>query len=396
MASTMRLGCVSDTQVFITDQCGAPKICELTDVATISWNRVLDDISEATVTVPISDADCCACMALIEPWCHEMHIIRNGEVVWQGPVVKVIYGFQQVTVHAQDVMAWTKVRVPQLPFDNTATGGQEMTDVALQVLKLAFAEHNPCVLEYILQTDLGHRPTLYNKTQVSTANGFPAFQGYIHDWIQNLAQNGLDYTVLGRRIILSAENPNIEPLGILSDEHIMGEIEVAKDGFAMGNRVFVRYQDDDKSATCVAQNPALSIPPYTACPALSEATGLNSPKVDPATGKPISCYGPIERITTDGTPFNYITAKQTADGYISFGSVAPRTVDLSNGTRLSPDTPWGINDMVPGQRIDVAFTQLCLEVFQHFRLLEVQYQLDPSGDEQISISLGPTNQFGSV
>lgn len=398
--ATTRLGCLDSIDVYVTDQCGSPRICSLTNVQDVSFNRVLDDISEAIVTVAVGSGvstskPCCDCLDLIEPWCHELQIIRNGELVWTGPIIAVTYGYEKVAIEARDVVAWTQVRIPIGKLDNVtakdASGnilypnGQEITDIAMDVLETAFNEHDPCVLDYVVQTDLNNRPTLFANTKVSPENGFSAFEGTVFDWLELLADNGLDYTTIGRSIVLSVENVNQAQLGTLRDEHILGEVEVTKDGYSMATRIWTRFEQDDNADQCEAQNPDLdSIP----CPALSEAANIRN-SVNERKGA--VCYGPIERLFDDSAPFDYTTAKQTGDAYIRDGSVAPRLVNFPSGTRLSPDTPWGINDMVPGQKIFTSLSGLCLEVHQPFKILEMTYSLSSGGDEEISISLGAFN-----
>lgn len=411
-----RLGCLSDLQVFVTDVCSAPRICQLTDITNVSWNRKLDDVSEASVEVAISDPECCECMGTIEPWCHILHIIRNGEVVWQGPVTQITYGYNKVTFAAKDIIAYLQVTVPEVILDTRVLfpGGREITDLALQVLQIAFADRNACFLNHVTQTDLTHRPTLYKDTVIDAENGFHAFDGTYFDWFQILAQNGLDYTTIGLNIVLSVENANLQPLGVLTDEHILGEIELIKDGSQMANRVFVRYAGDDSAdsvvdaqgftrpgcrAQCSATNAiALTTKGLTECPTCT-ASGfvqpcfnVPCPAFSEATDK--FCYGPIDRVINNGAAGNYTTAKQTADGYVKAGSIAPRNISFPSGTKLSPDTPWALNDMIPGQRIDAYFSNLCIATAQSFRLQEVDYQLSSGQDEEISISLAALGTIG--
>ena len=35
---------------------------------------------------------------------HELHIYRNGEPVWEGPITRLEYEFDQVRIFAEDVL----------------------------------------------------------------------------------------------------------------------------------------------------------------------------------------------------------------------------------------------------------------------------------------------------
>lgn len=406
-----RLGCLSDLQVFVTDKCSAPRLCQLTNIVSVQWNRKLDEISEASITVALSDPECCECMASIEPWCHMIHIIRNGDIVWQGPVTRITYGYESVTIEARDILAFLEVTVPKGSYDNITISnknGGEITDLAVDILEIGFAERDSCFTANIVQTDLGNnpitgqpiRPTLFSDTLISEDNGFVAFEGSIFDWLTILAENGLDYTVIGLTIVLGVEATDLPAIGVLTDEHIRGEIAVSKDGYLMTNRVYVRYEGDDIAANCAANCGAGQVPPIATCPLCNDA-GTNTPCYNtpcPATAEVAnkSCYGPIERVFDNGEVGNFTTAQQTANAYASVGSFAPRTVEFPGGTSLSADTPWDINSMIPGQRVNTAFTGICLDTFQVFVLQGVEYNLDADGDEEISISLGPLNVLGTI
>lgn len=383
-----RLGCAENTTAFVTFKCGAPRTCTLTNAANITWNRALDKISEAQIVIPIAIGagrvnPCCDCLADMEPWCCELHIERDGVLVWSGPIVEIDYGYTQVTVHAQDYIGWLAQRVPLFPLVTATSPAMEITDFAVSVLDGAFAEDDPCVLRNIYQTDIVNkgRPTYLGPIQLDPSQ-FPAYEGTYFEWLQHLSDLGLDFVAIGRRIILSVDAVNLPIVGTLTDEDILGEISVKKDGFLMVNRAYVRYKDDDTQAQCIANAKAGKVVAATVpCPAI-----VDGPKY---------CYGPIEKIYRDSAAFNINTAKQIGQLYVNAGSIAPRTIEFPSGSKLSPNAPFDINQLIPGSRIKVAFSGLCLEVFRDFKLLEVGFNLQEGGDEEITVSLGPLNSPGT-
>ena len=178
--------------------------------------------------------------------------------------------------------------------------------------------------------------------------------------LRDLADIGLDFTTLGRTIVLFGDTSPLIPLVILNDEHIVGDIAVKKDGTLQGNRFYVHFDGDG------------------GVPASGEATEK-------------FCYGPIERIR-DGDGLNNGTdAADVADQYVESSAIAPRTIEMPPGSKLSPDTPWTINQMVPGTRVDVAVTRMCLNLTQSFRLTTVEVVYDPDESESVGITLTPIN-----
>ena len=75
---TCRLGsCRADSyRVIIRDRTG-PEVVEL-DFTALQWDRRLDDVSEAVVTIP-PGAGCCGKLAEVFPWRHELAISRDGQ-----------------------------------------------------------------------------------------------------------------------------------------------------------------------------------------------------------------------------------------------------------------------------------------------------------------------------
>lgn len=364
-----RLSC-GELQAFITAQCGAPRLCQLIGASAISWGRKLDDVSDAQVIVPVagSDEGCCDCLAEIEPWCHELQIFRNGIFVWGGPITRVTYGYDEVKIDAQDVLAWTGFRIPAC---NITSGPLDLTAIAMTVLNTAFAEHDPCVLDNV-------------QVYPAIPDSFVAFECFDQtalEQMHTLSDAGIDFTVLGRSIIISgADQFPLRPLGILTDEMILGEIEVIKDGLSAGNRFYIHYKDDDDVVQCSNQGVDITSGCPCSCPAIATSTA--------------EC-GRLEHML-EINDVDYTTAQAAANAYLSASQVAPRSIDFNDGTRISPETPWDINDMVPGQRVDVALTGLCIPIYQSFRLLEVSSKQEGLAEEEVSISLGAINTTGTI
>jgi len=349
-STTGRLGC-GLSEAFITWRCGSPRLCHLTGATSINWDRRLDDISEAEVVVSLAGSredTCCECLGEAEPWCHELHIVRDGEIVWLGPIYEVLYGFEQVTIRARDLMSWTTVRIADDDIDFTTPA--DIVTIAEAVLTEAFNEDDPCILEFISSTPAGGDPTGYFSE---------AFSATAFDQIEQLSNIKLNYTTIGRTIILGGEDLPLAPVATLTDDMILSDVTLTKAGLLQGNRWFVHYEGDG------------GIP------------GVG--QVDP------QCYGLIERLrqNDDGIQ-DATTANEVAQAYAEALGTAPRLLELQEGARLSPETPWTIDKMIPGARVDVALARLCVSASQSFRLESVQIKQDVEG-EAVSLSLSPVN-----
>lgn len=373
------LGCKQHT-AYIQDKCQGPRLCELQDINTLGYDRRLDDISEAYVEIPISgdvDDPCCQCLGDIEPWCHLLTIVREGDgVVWSGPVQEVIYGFNTVRIQARDKLAWLTVRINEDFIDLRTNETIEFTTIGKLICEFAMADDDsPCFLESpngqdnIL--DLGDGlPAVYPRgMEFNRFDGPDAYNNLI-----SVAEAGMDFTVFNQVLLLMSQELPATSIGTLTDEMILGEISVRKDGAGLANRWFVRYDGDDTDCVdgiggdCGTGNPC-------PCPALVEDI------------TDTSCYGLVERYIPQGAGgVDRPSAITVGQNSLARSKIVPRLVDFPSGSRLSPETPWELNQMIPGQRINVALSKLCFPLFEGFKLQTVTVTDGPEG-EAISIDL---------
>lgn len=363
------LGC-SQHVAYIQDKCNGPRLCELLDITELSYDRRLDDISEAFVVIPISgdmDDPCCSCLADVEPWCHQLTIVRESDgVVWSGPIQKVTYGFNSVRIEAKDKLAWLQVRVNELTLGgNNPNFTKCLTTIAKEIIELAMSEDDsPCLLDCIL--DMGDGLPLGADRSREDFVGFGGPTAY--DDLVVMGNGGVDYTTVNQCIILTGEHLPDTSVGILTDEMILGDVSIVKDGTQLGNRFYVRYTgDDDCAGICVPQGS-----PICPCPARADGTK--------------ECYGLVER-HIDGIQMpNLLAAQVTAQIWLDSSRLVPRVVEFGGETKLSPECPWKLNDMIPGQRLDVALSKLCIPIYQGFKIQQVSVT-DGAGGESISVTL---------
>lgn len=447
------LGC-SQHVCYIQDKCNGPRLCELSDVTSLQYDRRLDDISQAFVEVAISgdsDSPCCSCLGDVEPWCHVLTIVREGDgVVWTGPVQKVTYSSDKVRIDAADKLAWLKVRVISIPFGDKGRSVEDVvlnstttvtsatvnppfstvnnpsinftsdigksisgngipagtiitavlsptsitisqaatvtaTNVVVTILNLQVPittrasdyarlamsddDDSPCFMDCVL--DLGDGLVTLEEQEFSGREiYFPSFDGpTAWDKYQFFGTIGINFTVINQCLILSPPTLPDAAIGILTDEMILGDYDIIKNGELQGNQYYVDYDNDnDAIQTCIPEG-SLVVP----CPAQAFTDDLG-------------CYGRVMKIEPNNNYPGLAVATVVANNALSATKITPRQLEFPSSTRLSPEVPWELSDMIPGQRIDVAITKLCIPIFQSFLLQQVQVQ-DGANGEQISITL---------
>lgn len=330
---TCRLGTCNadDYRAVIRDRTG-PEILEL-DFQSLEWNRNLNDISEATVTMP-PGADCCGKYGEIQPWRHELAISRNSDEVWTGPVRVPVDCTSNIVLKATDVLGWLEKRVIHNNHDWTVSllGSVQ---AAAELITDGFAPDDPNVLKYLDAIETG----------VIGGRSYLANSKYVIDALRDLAKGSLDFTTIGRRIVLMPPGYELGRTTLLTCQHFLGDLCTAVDGDAAATRTVV-------TGTGVTGT-AGGVDPY---------------------------YGLLELLVNDDQIGRQSTADDQAAGLLEGRNPPPNLIQPPTGNGLAPDTPICLSDLVPGVTIPVSVNCTCRNSLQDMRLSSVKVTVDNSGE----------------
>lgn len=381
MASTYRrpignANCVQGHTALITERGGATHIMELKDMTEIRWERVIDSRSSATITIAGS-----ACrrqsknLGSIEPRRHELVIYRGPDRVWEGPIRSVKLGRDSVVITAFDVLDYVQARPMTKYWPGPPIGPSLMTDRVQQIL------------EYELETDyiapgttttipawenvdppVDVLPYLDVRTGgiLTTAEVEP-FEMTVLEHLTNLARGGLDYTTVGRRIIVW---DSAQPLGrarTMTEADIEGDPTIFSDGDELVTVQHVIGQPDEDQA-----------------PASTENVG--------SYVRDMSYYGPWAKIHTrsdeGGDSGAGQTALNTQARAISAGKVpVPVELQIGNSASLRTDGTLTINQLVAGIEIPLVARLVGREIRQTQRLEKLTVSETAQG-ESIQAAIG--------
>jgi hypothetical protein len=312
------------------------------------WGRVRDDISRAEVVVGLTE--CCERLEELRTILNELHIYRNGEMVWQGPMVRLEYEHDNLRIFAEDVL-WQATRSVVYPgYDHTwpnSTLALDTVDILL----------NQC---YSRQGDPwnmlpGHLHPIRTPGEPRHTRVCNDWQAYVWEEVDKFAEDyGVDYTVVGRDIYYWDIHWEWKRLESLQEEWIGDYPRIVE----YGNQLYTR---------CVVTN------------------GQGWAGVDeiglPATGR--NSYGYVDKLINNATEEDVSTKpteaqlrswQESAVKNLVDTHPAPLGIVVPANTTLLPGAPWRVEDLIPGAWFQVSVTRLCREVTEWQRLHAMQVE----------------------
>lgn len=347
--------------VFITDRGGQRRIGAFPRVASLRWNRVRDDISSAVVQLIDVQGDALDLIRETRTVRNELQIVRNGRTVWEGPITLIEADNQQVTITAKDVLWYaTRTRLEQALDYSYPNIGDSITvigDVLQQWCGDGTVNSDPYnynVYDYLTPVTGPDDP--------QTSMAFKAYVQSVWEVLDKFAEDaGVDYTVVGRRIIWWDVQHRAATMRPLTDDDFLGVLTTVEYG----------------SELCV------------------RGTVVNSEGVKrdaTADQEWIDYYGMIDKIQasqdTDGDGQADSVVISSAARMVSQGIPAPVRVRVPENVPLSLDTDLTFDDLIPGTWAQITAAQTARPMSAWHKLDKVSVSFN-GGVEQVAVSFIP-------
>lgn len=343
----MPLGCATHTYT-ITDRDGGD-VNSSGILTAVTWNRVLNDVSSASVIIGVSGPDCCAELGALRSWRHQLNLYRVNEtgassLVWTGPVVNVDWTQDQVLISAVDVLGWLDRRVPHqdFAFDNT-----DLVDIAAALIDDGFLPDDP-----------GHTTTIVGQSNVLGGRTYVTNVGQTLDHVRDLADTGIDFTAVGTNAIILPDD-FCDVVGRLSDADLPSGLSVSEDGASLATRTIVAGTEDGDP--------------------VGTAGGTND------------YYGLLERYFEQRNIPDQLAADQAAAGALGPLLAVPVFIDTQDIT-LAPTADIDVTLIVPGWCLDVTSDSTCRTITQRLKITGLQVSEDGGtegnpGQEKVTIQV---------
>lgn len=355
----MALGCENHT-AYVYDRGGATRLFQISPLTSVEWERLRDDISHANVTIVNPGPDCQLQMLSVHPNRMELVIFRGAERVWEGPISRIAYHRDRIEIEAKDVMHYAYRTIMHAAYKNAHPNIQTTIQRAINILGGELARKEALdppinVLPYL---------TAYTTaTDSETSKSTVPFESTVFDDIDAMAwRSGLDYTVIGRRILLFDTHTVWYTTPAVTEADFLSEIILTQYGM--------------EGATFAA---------VTSSTGVVGTVGANDP-----------FYGEWEILDSayneDGTTAPTLAALVSqAQRNLDGRNPVPMHVRVPDGSQLNPNGTLRLEHLVPGVRIPLRATLLTLKVAQMQKLDRVVVTEDGEAGEKIAVTLYPAS-----
>lgn len=362
----MAFNCERHTAM-VFDRGGRTRLGVIDPLTTIAWGRRRDDISVASLRTTAPSMECLSLLEQVEPNRHELVIYRGSERVWEGPISLVRYASTFVEIEAKDVMYYAYRTVMHAVHNNNYPNVASVTARARAVLTSEMARKEALSPPINM---LPHVRSFATANDARTARKTLPMQSTVFEDIDSMAAKaGLDYTVVGRSLLLFDTHTVIGQTPTVTEADFIGDVIVTAHGMEGATRSIVTDGQGNYGVT----------------------------------GGVDSFYGEWENLETaydenvDGTNVPTVAemtsqAERNQDGR----NPVPVIVRVPDGSRLNPEGVLQMSDLVPGVRIPLRATLTARVVNQMQKLDAMSVTESESTGEIITVTMSPASADDSA
>jgi len=349
-------------QVVIYARGGLTPLFELAPVSSVRWQRIRDDISTASATIPTQQ--CCDELGDLRAILHELHLVRDGVTVWQGPITRVEYEFEQVQIYAEDVLWQAKRMVLEQGYSQASPNQWNVVD------RMHWLLNDQC---YWKNGDpwhvTPHLHPIHGPSDPMTTRVTNAYQYTIWEDFDSYAENsGTDYTVVNRDIYYFDNQLAWHVIPDLDENYISQFPRVVEYGNSAATRHFITNGEGQAGW---ATQPDLG---YGLVDTLS--TRLSEGNTEGPTAEDIQNW------------------RDSAAHHLSGLIPSPISVVIPANTTLLPGAAWTIEQLIPGSWFQINVETLCRTAVAWQRLHEVVVTEEaPAGESVQFTAVSPPTQM---
>lgn len=368
--STDTLGC-GKYEVYARSRGGDTNIGRFVNLTNLKWGRKLNDPSEATVTFALNgnEGDCCGLAASINPWEHELSIMRDGEEVWCGPITGGEIDNENLTAtyDAKDLSAWFDRRWVEVYDTDVEFDDADITEVLDWLIGHGYYK-DPWNMEWFVGDPLNIPVTRSYVSFTPPSERWSGNYPMIGQEIRDLLKASLDYTTIRRVLIAGSLTTSTGPTARFTDKAwakppktiILGLGMAEEVGVGGGNGGYFGWSDDQ---IWIERPYDLERAKY----------GLLQSFVPAPEFDDVDTYTLPNPVTQRAAELREI--KKQPFIYVS-------------GGQLAPDAPVTFDQLIPGRHFRIDLNETCRPITSDYVLTSLDVEFNADG-ESVGADLVP-------
>lgn len=349
-------------QAGIYDRGGRRQVAALDGLEMVRWNRVRDDISSAVVWLQPKTQACVDALRDVRSGRHELVVFREGARVWEGPITRIAARADFLEIEARDVMLYVHRTLMHSAYSSAYPNVETVTGRMQRIMEAELVRKESLtppvhILEYL---DIRTGAETARTTRTTKAYQMSVWS----DIDEMAARSGLDYTVVGRRIVANDVHDVIGRTAAMTSDDFLSDPVVTEYGMELATLSAVTDGAGNWGAVGGVDDY------YGEWELLATAyeEDVSSTNADPPTTAELR--GQARRNASSRYP-------------------APLIVRIPDGSLLNPrSTALTPGNAVPGIRVPLRASLLGRQIEQEQKLDYFQVQEDSAG-EQASLRLSP-------
>lgn len=349
-----QLGC-ADYSARVVTRGALNVVWEDIPFTSLTYERVLDDTSTATIQIDGVDQGCAEKTALAKcvTFQHEIALYRDGPLVWVGPLAQRAAKGTRATLNGRDRSAWWDRRFIHASYALTGDLAFIFLTYFNDAMNADPVQGFTCTVTPTLITGQRSIAALDHKTAGPE--------------LREIAAIGIDWTAIGPIILAGGKTIPAAQVPVITDQHLRGDDpDVLDDGLEKVNRQIITGQQPSDPVTGQFIDGAR---------VFGEASSASRQARD----------GLIEANTQDDQADDASSCAAGAASTLALLQDGAATVSTLN---LGQNAPMTIDQLVPGAIIDVELTRPAIAVSGFYRIQKVSVTVDQNG-ENVSIDVQP-------
>lgn len=217
---------------FLYDRGGERLLGTLGTLSRVRWERIRDDVSEASIYIAARDVDCDKTLGLAAAGRTELVIFRGEDRVWEGPVTHIAYAGNEVTVTARDVVHYPYRTIMKSEYNNAYPNIGKAIGRVERILdtELARMEAQSPPINVVPHIVAHHDPD-----SAGTSSHTLQYEMTVFEHMDQLAaRGGLDYTAVGRSIHLwDTHLPSMGVTPPVTNTDFLGDVVITEYGMEL-------------------------------------------------------------------------------------------------------------------------------------------------------------------